>query len=148
MHIEGLPRVDRRPPSYDDPVEHLRRWFEGRIERALSLGVAEEQIAIDPGLDFDLSVEDDLEVMRRLSELRATGRPLYLALSRKDFLGAVLAGSWEERWPPERREWATAAATALAVAAGAEMLRLHDASALDAMRVAGAIARPEAVTLE
>ena len=61
------------------------------------LGVAEEQIAIDPGLDFDLTPEQDLEILRRLGELRALGLPLYVSLSRKDFIGAVLAGSWEER---------------------------------------------------
>jgi dihydropteroate synthase len=143
MHIEGPPRVDREPRPRDDPVADVRRWLAERIEAAVAAGVAAEQIAIDPGLDFDLTFDDDLEILRRLGELRSLGRPVYLALSRKDFLGAVLAGSWEDREPPERREWATAAATALAVAAGAELLRLHDRSALDALRVAEAIARPE-----
>jgi dihydropteroate synthase len=145
MHIEGRPRVDREPPGYDDPVEHLRRWFGERIEAALALGVDEEQIALDPGLDFDLSVDDDLQILRRLGELRDLGRPLFLALSRKDFLGAVLAGSWEGRRPAEEREAASLAATALAVADGAEMLRVHDRTALDALRVAERIARPTPV---
>ena len=143
MHIEGAPREDREAPSYEDPVAHLRAWFEERIDAAVTAGVRPEQIAIDPGLDFDLAVDDDLEILGRLEELRALGRPVYLALSRKDFLGAVLGGSWDDRVPAERREWATAAATALAVADGAELLRLHDASALDALRVAEAIARPK-----
>jgi dihydropteroate synthase len=142
MHIEGPPRVDRRSPGYGDPVAHLVEWFAARIERAVARGVAPEQIALDPGLDFDLSTDDDLEILRRLDELRALGRPLFVALSRKDFLGAVLAGSWETRLEPERREAATLAATALAVASGAEVVRLHDASALDALRVAAAIAVP------
>lgn len=139
MHIEGPPRQDREPRRYDDPVEHLRDWFAERIGAALAAGVAEEQLALDPGLDFDLGVADDLEILRRLGELRSLGRPLFVSLSRKDFLGAVLAGSWEERLPAERREWATAAATALAVAQGANLLRLHDRSALQAMQIAGAI---------
>jgi dihydropteroate synthase len=141
MHIEGAPREERPPPRYGDVVTHIRRWFEAKIEEALALGVSEEQIALDPGLDFDLRPEDNLEILRRLGELRDLGRPLYLALSRKDFLGAVLAGSWEERLPPAAREWATAAAAALAVAEGAEILRLHDRSALDAVRVSERIAR-------
>jgi dihydropteroate synthase len=141
MHIEGPPRVDREPRRYGNPVEHLKRWFAERIEAALGAGMAEEQIALDPGLDFDLTVDDDLEILRRLGELRELGRPLFVALSRKDFLGAVLAGSWEGRAPAAEREWATAAATALAVAQGAELVRLHDRSALDALRVAGRIAR-------
>ena len=140
MHIEGPPRTDREPPSYEDPVAHLVDWFGERIEAAVAAGIAEEAIALDPGLDFDLSVADDLEILRRLGELRSLGRPLFVALSRKDFLGAVLTGSWEERAAPGERGPATMSAAALAAADGAEMLRLHDAEALDAMRVAAAIA--------
>ncbi len=139
MHIEGPPRVDREPPSYDDPVEHLKSWFTRRLETAAATGVDPEQVALDPGLDFDLKADDGLEVLRRLGELTALGRPLYLALSRKDLLGAVLAGSWDERLGPAEREWATVAATALAVSSGAAVVRLHDRSALDAMRVAAAV---------
>ena len=118
MHIEGPPRVDRPWREYGDVVDHLKAWFEGRVELARRLGVAEEQIAIDPGLDFDLSPEQDLEILRRLGELRSLGLPLYVSLSRKDFIGAVLAGSWEERLPAAEREWGTVAAVALAVARG------------------------------
>jgi dihydropteroate synthase len=139
MHIEGPPRVDRPWRSYDDVVDHLVAWFEGRVERMRELGVRDEQIAIDPGLDFDLSPEQDLEVMRRLGELRALGLPLYVSLSRKDFIGAVLAGSWEERLPPGEREWGTVAAVTLAVRAGADVLRIHDRSSLQAMRLAGSV---------
>jgi dihydropteroate synthase len=139
MHIEGPPRRDRDAPNYADPIEHLKTWFEERMKALAARGIAAEQIALDPGLDFDLTVDDDLEILRRLGELRELGRPLFVALSRKDFLGAVLAGSWEERLPAADREWATAAASALAVGEGADILRLHDRSALDAMRVAGAI---------
>jgi dihydropteroate synthase len=145
MQIEGPPREDREPPRYDDPVDHLKAWFTGRLEYATKREVDEAQIVLDPGLDFDLSVDDDLEILRRLSELKELGRPLYVSLSRKDFLGAVLAGSWEDRLPADNREWATAAAVALAVTAGADILRLHDASALQAMRVAAAIDAPRGV---
>ena len=141
MHIEGPPRVDRPWQDYGDVVAHLLRWFEARVERMRELGVAAEQIAIDPGLDFDLSPEQDLEIMRRLGELRALGLPLYVSLSRKDFVGAVLAGSWEERRPPEEREWGTVAAVTLAVREGADILRIHDRSSLQAMRLAGAVTR-------
>jgi dihydropteroate synthase len=142
MHIEGPPRVDRPFREYGDVVDHLRAWFEGRVELARELGVAEEQIAIDPGLDFDLSPEQDLEILRRLDELRALGLPLYVSLSRKDFIGAVLAGSWEGRLPPGEREWGTVAAVTLAVREGADVLRIHDRSSLQAMHVAAEICRP------
>ncbi|HEX3242123.1 MAG TPA: dihydropteroate synthase [Solirubrobacterales bacterium] len=139
MHVEGPPRVARDPRGYGDVVEHLKDWFGGRVERAVALGVGEEQIAIDPGLDFDLSTEQDLEILRRLGELRELGPALYVSLSRKDFIGAVLAGSWERRLPAAEREWGTVAAVALAVCAGADILRIHDRSSLQAIRVAGAI---------
>jgi dihydropteroate synthase len=142
MHIEGPPRVDRPFREYDDVVDHLRAWFEGRVELARDLGVAEEQIAIDPGLDFDLSPEQDLEILRRLGELRALGLPLYVSLSRKDFIGAVLAGSWERRLPATEREWGTVAAVTLAVREGADVLRIHDRSSLQALRVTGQIVKP------
>jgi dihydropteroate synthase len=141
MHIEGPPRVDRPWREYGDVVDHLRGWFEARVEAARELGVAEEQIAIDPGLDFDLSPEQDLEILRRLGELRALGLPLYVSLSRKDFIGAVLAGSWDERLPAREREWGTVAAVTLAVREGADVLRIHDRSSLQAMHVAAEICR-------
>jgi dihydropteroate synthase len=142
MHIEGPPRIDRLAPEYGDVVAHLVEWFGGRVGLARRLGVAEEQIAIDPGLDFDLTTEQDLEILRRLPELGALGLPLYVSLSRKDFIGAVVAGSWEERLAASEREWGTVAAVALAVRGGADILRIHDRSSLQAMRVAGRVARP------
>ncbi len=145
MHIEGPPRIDRPPRGYDDVVDHLKSWFEGRVEAARELGVSEEQIAIDPGLDFDLTTSQDLEILRRLGELEALGLPLYVSLSRKDFIGAVLAGSWEERLPAGEREWGTVAAVALAVREGADILRIHDRSSLQAVRVAGRIERGDLV---
>jgi dihydropteroate synthase len=144
MHIEGPPRVDRPPRRYDDVLDHMKSWLGGRVEVAQRLGVREEQIAIDPGLDFDLDTEQNLEVLRRLPELRSLGLPLYVSLSRKDFIGAVLAGSWEGRLPAGEREWGTVAAVALAVRSGADILRIHDRSSLQAMRVAGLITRPGA----
>lgn len=141
MHITGPPRVDRAPSAYDDVVAHVRDWFASRIEHALSLGVSAEQIALDPGPDFDKGVDDTIELVGRISELRELGRPMMAAISRKDFLGAILAGSWDRRVGADKRGAATLAATALATAEGAEILRLHDPEALDAMRVAEAIAR-------
>lgn len=145
MHIEGPPRVERTPPRYEDVVAHQKRWFAERLEAALAAGVEPEQVAIDPGPDFDKGVDDDIALVRRLGELAELGRPVLAAISRKDFLGAILAGSWERRAPAEERGHATAAVTTLAVAAGAAVLRLHDTESLDAMRVAAAVverARP------
>ncbi len=140
MHIEGPPRVDRPAPRYDDVVDRLMEFFTERIERAVQLGVAEEAIAIDPGLDFDLTTADDVEILRRLEELHGLGRPLYVSLSRKDFVGALLAGSWVGRLPAAERGAGTYAAAALAAAKGAQIHRLHDRDGLDAIRMAARIA--------
>ncbi len=141
MHIEGPPRVDRKPPVYGDVVAHVTEWFAERIERLEAAGVAAEQIAIDPGPDFDKGVDDTIELVGRISDLQKLGRPVMAAISRKDYLGAVTAGSWDARPGADERGAATLAATALATAQGAEILRLHDPEALDAMRVAEAIVR-------
>ena len=139
MHIEGPPRVDRPQRRYDDVVEYQKGWFAERIEAAMAAGVAEEAIALDPGPDFDKGVDDSIELLRRVGELRVLGRPLFAAISRKDFLGAIVAGSWERRLEADDRGPATMGAATLATAQGAEILRLHDTEALDAMRVAAAI---------
>lgn len=140
MHIEGPPRVDRPAPELADPLARLLEFFGARIERAAELGVEREAIAIDPGIDFDLTTDHGLEIIRRCEELHALGRPLFMSLSRKDMVGAVLAGSWEERREARDRGHGTLAATALAAAAGAQIHRLHDREALDAARVAAAVA--------
>lgn len=139
-HIEGPPRRNRPAPHYPDVLARLAEFFAARIERAGELGVPTEAIAIDPGLDFDLSTDHALEILRRLEELGGLGRPVFLSLSRKDFIGALLAGSWEGRRGAAERGAGTWAATALA-ATGAQVHRLHDQEGLDAIRVAGAIAR-------
>jgi dihydropteroate synthase len=140
MHIEGPPREDRSARDHPDVVARLLEFFGERIARAVELGVAEETIAIDPGMDFDLSTDHAIEILRRLPELRALGRPIFMSLSRKDFIGAILAGSWEGRLEPGLRGAGTLAAAAVAAAGGAEIHRLHDLEGLDAIRVAGAIA--------
>lgn len=140
MHIEGPPRSGRPVPEYADVVEHLLGFFARRIARATELGVPREAIAIDPGLDFDLGVDHAVEILRRLPELRELGRPIFMSLSRKDFIGALLAGSWKDRAGAGERGAGTLAAATIAAAGGAEIHRLHDVEALDAIRVAGPIA--------
>ncbi|UJA21707.1 dihydropteroate synthase [Thermoleophilia bacterium SCSIO 60948] len=141
MHIEGAPRVDREVRDHRDPVGEMRDWFERRLDELEAAGVAPEQVTLDPGFDFDLTVDDDVRVLRELPRLRELGRPLFVALSRKDFLGAIAAGSWDGRGGADAREAETLAATTIAVLGGADVLRLHDRSALDATRVADRIAR-------
>ena len=116
MHIAGPPREDRPPPVYEDVVAHVKDWFSQRIEQLVAAGVAREQIAIDPGPDFDKGVDDTIELVGRIPDLQDLGRPVMAAISRKDYLGAVMAGSWDGRAGADDRGPATLAATALATA--------------------------------
>ena len=127
MHIEGPPRVDREPPALRRPGRAPAAWFGERIERAaLAAGVAEEQIALDPGLDFDLSVDDDLEILRRLGELRELGRRCSSPSRARTSSARCWRAPGRSRAPADEREAATLRRRRSPVA-GAEVLRLHDA---------------------
>jgi len=125
-----------QPPAYDDLiVEHLA-FLRERIAEAERLGVAPEAIIIDPGIAFGKSHDEDLEVLRRLAEFTSLARPLMVAASRKHFIGSVTGA------PPSKRDAATVAVTALAIAAGADIVRVHDVAAnVQAARVADAVVR-------
>ena len=127
MHIEGPPRVDRPWREYDDVVDHMVALVRGEGRSGCGSWVSPTSRSRSTrGSTSTSRPEQDLEMMRRLGELRALGLPLYVSLSRKDFIGAVLAGSWEERLPAGEREWGTVAAVTLAVRDGADILRIHD----------------------
>jgi dihydropteroate synthase len=124
------------PPQYGDVIDAHVRFFRARMDVARAAGVGEASLIIDPGIAFGKSHDEDLEVLRRLGELRALGLPVLVAASRKHFIGSVLGV------PPQERDAATAAVTALAVAAGADIVRVHDVRAnVQAARIADAIVR-------
>jgi dihydropteroate synthase len=124
------------PPKYDDVIEAHARFFRERTAAARAAGVADDAIVLDPGIAFGKSHDEDLEVLRRFGEMRSLGLPLLVAASRKHFIGSVLGV------PPQERDAATTAVTALAVAAGADIVRVHDVRAnVHAARIADAIVR-------
>jgi dihydropteroate synthase len=134
MHMQGNPRTMQDEPAYEDVVDDVRRFLAERIEAALAAGVAEERIWVDPGIGFGKTLEHNLELLRRLGELRDLGRPILVGTSRKSFIGKVDGSG------PDERIGGTIASSVLAVAAGADMLRVHDvAEAVQATRVAAAI---------
>jgi len=127
------------PPRYDDLIGAHLEFLRSRIAMARACGVAEESIVLDPGIAFGKSHDEDLQVLRRLGEFRALGRPLLVAASRKHFIGSVTG------LPPDQRDEATAAVTALNVAYGADIVRVHDVrTAVRAVRIADAIVRGHA----
>ncbi len=134
MHMQGDPRTMQENPSYDDVVDDVKAFLAERLEAALDAGVAEELIWLDPGIGFGKNLGHNLELLRRLGELRELGRPLVIGTSRKSFLGKI-DGS-----PVEDRLGGTIASSILAAAEGADVLRVHDiAEAAQAAKVASAI---------
>jgi dihydropteroate synthase len=138
MHMQGSPRTMQEHPVYDDVVDDVRAFLEQRIERATAGGVAEEKIWIDPGIGFGKTVEHNLELLRRLGELRDLGRPILVGTSRKSFIGKLTGAAVGERLG------GTIATGVLAVANGADALRVHDVGPMrEALVAAGAILDPE-----
>ena len=121
-------------PHYDDVVASVREFLGERMGAARAAGVNDEQIVLDPGIDIAKSPAESVELIRRLPELAELGRPLLLAVSRKDFIGAVT-----ER-PPAARDAGTLAAVGAAVDGGAKIVRVHDvAGTRDFLRVHDAL---------
>jgi dihydropteroate synthase len=136
MHMIGSPRTMQKNPVYDDVVEDVKGFLADRVQVALAAGIAEERIWLDPGIGFGKTVEHNLELLRRLGELRELGRPLVVGTSRKSFIGEV-DGS-----PAGKRLGGTVASSVLAAAAGAEVLRVHDVAEMgQALAVTEAILR-------
>jgi dihydropteroate synthase len=134
MHMAGSPRTMQLNPVYDDVVADVKAFLGARVEAAMDAGVAEERIWLDPGIGFGKTAEHNLELLRRLSELRELGRPLVVGTSRKSFIGKLDGSAASERLG------GTIASSVLAAAEGAEVLRVHDVAELgQAMAVAAAI---------
>jgi dihydropteroate synthase len=134
---------NQRGTQYGDLMEDICAGLRESLRIAQAHGVAAERIVVDPGFGFGKTPAQNLELMRRLRELRGLGRPVLLGPSRKSTIGAILGGL-----PPEERVEGTLALLALAVDAGVSMVRVHDvAAAVRAVRVADAVVRgtPEAV---
>jgi dihydropteroate synthase len=145
MHMLGEPRTMQRDPQYDDVVDDVKAFLSERLEFAVAQGIAEERIWLDPGIGFGKTATHNLELLRRLHELVALGRPLVVGTSRKSFLGTITGGGPRGRLP------GTIATNVLALVAGARVFRVHDvAEVRDALLVAAATLRgrwgPETTT--
>jgi len=142
MHMRGEPRTMQEDPRYDDVVSDVASFLEERMRFALAEGVPEERIWLDPGIGFGKTVEHNLELLRRLDEIVAIGRPVVVGASRKSFLGTLTGRAVEDRLP------ATIAANVLALERGAAIFRVHEVAELrDALGVAAAtVGRPSWTT--
>jgi dihydropteroate synthase len=139
MHWRGHADVMDALATYDDVVVEVRDELARRLEELGAAGVRPEQVVLDPGLGFAKPGSDNWPLLAHLDVLLALGRPVLVGASRKRFLGHLLAGPDDVPVPPEERDAATAAVSALAAAAGAWCVRVHDVPAtVDAVRVAAA----------
>jgi dihydropteroate synthase len=138
MHMLGEPRTMQADPRYEDVVGEVKAFLEERLAFATAEGVPEERIWLDPGIGFGKTVEHNLELLRRLDEIVAIGRPVVVGTSRKSFLGKLAGGRAEgERLP------GTIATNVLALERGASVFRVHDvAPVADALKVAAATVAP------
>jgi len=133
MHMRGTPQTMQDDPRYGDVVDDVRAFLEERLAHAVAAGIAEERVWLDPGIGFGKTVEHNLELLRRLDELVAIGRPLVIGTSRKGFLGRLTAS------PPGDRLAGTIATNVLALERGATVFRVHDVAAVgEALTVAAA----------
>jgi len=119
-HTRARPKEKLHRPHYDDVVDDVKRFFGAKLEEAHARGVCDDQILLCPGPDMGKDPAQTVELMRRLEELAPLGRPLLLAVSRKDFVGALT-----ERRPRERLA-GTLAAVAHGIERGGRILRVHD----------------------
>ena len=136
MHMLGEPRTMQDNPHYDDVVSDVKAFLEERLAYAVGEGVREERVWLDPGIGFGKTLEHNLELIARLDEIVAIGRPVVFGASRKSFLGKLTGRQVDERLA------GTIAANIIAYERGARVFRVHDvAPAVDALQVASATVR-------
>ena len=137
MHMRGEPRTMQAGPVYDDVVSEVKAFLEERLAFAVREGVREELVCLDPGVGFGKSAEHNFELVRRLGEIAAIGRPVLVGFSRKSSLGKIMGD-------PHATTGTAAASVGAAVAAfdrGATILRVHDVRQhVEALRAASAVA--------
>ena len=137
MHIRGTPKTMQTLTNYQDVVAEVTQFLTTQISKAIACGIARSNIIIDPGIGFAKTAAQSIELLRRLSELKALNFPLLIGVSRKSFMHPIL-----NKDNPQDRVWGTAAACYSAIANGADILRVHDVPEMyDVCRVADAIER-------
>jgi dihydropteroate synthase len=131
MHMQGEPRTMQADPRYGDVVSDAKAFLEERLGFALAAGIHEERVWLDPGIGFGKTVDHNLELLRRLAEIVAIGRPVVIGTSRKSFLGKITGR------PEGERLAGTIATNVIAYERGASIFRVHDVGPVaDALRVA------------
>jgi len=138
MHMKGTPATMQENPEYDDVMSEITDFLKKAIERARTGGVAFESIVVDPGIGFGKKLVHNLTILKNLSQLKSTLRPIMVGPSRKSFIGQILD------LPVDQRLAGTLAAIVISVLSGASMVRVHDVrEGREAVAIADAVARTE-----
>jgi len=138
MHMQGTPQTMQQAPQYEDVVAEIGRFLKERMDWAVGTGVAPQNIILDPGIGFGKTLDHNVEILRRLQELKALGRPLLVGPSRKAMVRALVGQT--DTTP--QVVMGTAAAVALSIQNGADIVRVHDvAEMVPVVRVTDAIVR-------
>ena len=120
MHMQGSPETMQQDPHYADVVEEIKRFLQERMDVAISAGIDRARLIIDPGIGFGKRLPHNLDILRRLASFKDLEVPILVGLSRKSFLGEILD------LPVTERLVGTIAANAIAIATGADIIRVHD----------------------
>ncbi len=121
MHIRGTPKDMQKNPHYEDVVGEIISFFRKQIKFAVDSGIDENKIIIDPGIGFGKTVENNLEIIRKIGEFKVLGMPILIGTSRKSFIGVTLG---QEN--PGDRLFGSLATVAVSVMNGANIVRVHD----------------------
>jgi dihydropteroate synthase len=134
MHMQGTPQTMQQAPQYENVVAEVAHFLDERLQAAVQAGIAKTNIILDPGIGFGKLLVHNLDLLDQLSSFTMLNRPLLVGLSRKAFIGQIVDRA------VGHREWGTAAAVALAVDRGAQILRVHDVVMMaDVVKVATAV---------
>lgn len=137
MHMRGTPKTMQSLTQYDDVVAEVAEKLQQYVQAAIACGVSSQQVILDPGIGFAKTQDQNLQLLRELPQFHQLGYPLLLGVSRKSFIGRIL-----DRPEAKDRVWGTAAACTAAIAAGVDILRVHDLPAMsDVARVADVLLR-------
>lgn len=121
MHIKGTPKTMQMNPEYQDVVEEIKEFLEKQIDYAVNAGLERSKIIIDPGIGFGKKLEHNLEILKKIGELKALGVPLLVGHSRKSMIGLLL-----DNKPPEERLFGTLAISAYLIQNRIDIIRVHD----------------------
>ena len=135
MHIKGTPKNMQVNPVYDALIPEIIDYFKEGIRLAVTSGISEDMIILDPGIGFGKTFEHNLEILNNLEKFNLLEKPLLIGTSRKAFMGKILGGL-----PPKERIEGTAASVAISIIKGAHIIRVHDVREMArVVRVADAI---------